>query len=349
MRVVILGAGASIGFDSSRPKWEIPPSSTGILERARSLGILDDENFRDLSEGAKQFRASHGPPLNAETETDIEEFLGWLGAEFENNRGPQSQSGAQSQSFNAQAALGQAIYLIYEVLRGPVSAYIPRDDAYARLARSYWTNPFGVISLNYDTLFDIAAQSIVRATAYSGTLCAGILSISKLHGSVNWINSSASSVIARIGGKPAGRDFAMRMLWSNRFYMRPLMIAAPDAIRIASYRDLVPDSDNLTEVALIPPVGPYKDYGKIKFYKEVEDLAKAMVSRVRDLVIIGTRLRAQDQKLCELVQEALRHKPTVTIVGNRDAVGQRLREMDPSVEISTIAHFEKFEEFARTL
>jgi hypothetical protein len=347
VRVVILGAGASTGFDSSRPKWEVPPTSRSILQRARSMGIFEDDFFRDLRQGAERFRESHGDSIS--DETDIEEFLGWLAAEFDRNRGPKTNTGVESGSFNAQAALGQAVFLIYEVLRGPVSAYIPRDDAYARLARSYWTDPFGVISLNYDTLFDIAAQNIVRAVAYDGTICAGILSIAKLHGSVNWINSSASSIIARVGGKPVGRDFAISTLWSNRFHMRRMMIAAPDAIRTASYRDFVPDSDNLTEVALIPPVGLYKDYEKVASFKNAEDLAKALVSRAHHLVIIGTKLRSQDEKLCDLVRKALKQKPAITIVGNRDDVGQRLREIDPSTDTSNIAHFRKFEEYARTL
>jgi hypothetical protein len=347
-KVVILGAGASAFYDSSRPTWERPPVGADVLTRGKEMGILSDPFFSELVEAAKLFAIERGSSPGTEFQVDIEELLAWIAARFQSHSEAMRLGTRPSEPFDSQLALGEATFFLYELLRVPIAAYAPRDDAYTRLARSYHKEQFGVISLNYDTLFDLAALHTVRGISYTPPVMPGSLPIAKLHGSVNWWNPLGRAV--RLGGPgPWNPKNAMRLVWSNVFKMEPPMIGSPDAPKFLSWRDLLPNGENYSEVAIIPPVGVYKDFRKLDIYETVVNWARAMLGSSEEIVLIGTSIRRQDDVLRGLLKPALARKPQLTIVGGVDTVKKAIAEIEPAADVSTAQTYPTFEEYGRTL
>jgi hypothetical protein len=349
MRVVVLGAGASTGFDSLRPAWEKPPTTGRLLDRGRSLGILDEPLYEDLIKGLREYARVRGLTPETEKGADVEEFLGWVAQEFEKESEAGPPWKRQARPFDAQAALGQSIYYIYEVLRGSIGTYEPRADAYSRLARSFRRDPFNVVSLNYDTLFDIAVARTIGAIAYAPPVPPGALPMAKLHGSINWLSPFNQAITVRGGGPSFDPRSVIRFIWSNRFQSEEFYILPPDWPRTHSVRDIVPNGERYFEPAIVPPVGSAKDFEKITFFRKTVAFASAMMAAADELVLIGTSLRGQDHVLCDLVKTALANKPKVVAVGNLATLRERLLSIDPSVEASALTHFPAFEDYANEL
>jgi hypothetical protein len=348
MKVVVLGAGASAYFDTRRPSWERPPTGEALLLRGKAMGLLDDPFFAELSEAAVMYAATRPAPSGSEFSVDIEDLLVWVADQFEADSASRLGGTIPRKAFDPQLVLGEATYFLYELLRAPIAAFRSRGDAYTRLAQSFHKQQFAVISLNYDTLFELAANNCKLGISYTQPVPPGSVPVIKLHGSVNWMNPLSRAV--RFGGSgPFDPKMAMRLIYSNSFQMEPVQFLPPDDPVAYSWRDLLSDGENYFEVALIPPVGSMKNFQKMAVYQRMVDWSRTLLGSSDELVFIGTSLRAQDQVLRDLLRPALRRRPKITIAGGVNKAKAALVEIEPKADLASAQLFGTFEEYADIL
>ncbi|MEM3386069.1 MAG: SIR2 family protein [Nitrososphaerales archaeon] len=277
---------------------------------------------------------------------DIEEFLAWLANEFYKITPQTSDDFKRSQYL--QKALGQSFYFIYELLRHYTLTYIPKFDNYRRLALHYHDCRYNVITLNYDTLFEAAIQSVkLNFHYFQGPHHPKSIPIAKLHGSINWVNPCRGG-IAYEGVMEDAFSVITSSIFSNKFWVMPLKILPPAAIRDICYKDFVRSGIDYDEPALIPPFADYKDYEKVERYKEVWAFAESMLREASELIVIGCSVRPQDRKFNELLRKSLKDGIAVTVVSRHpDVVLDRLKIIltNPQFE----SPFESFEDYAKTL
>ncbi len=234
-RCILLGAGASFGYDETLQDLRRPPLTNEVLAKAYRIGIFTKNAFPNLYEKAmahlvKQSNQAVSEPTGI---LDLEELLGGVADEFENASLAQSQLFSQpnpsreeikklsERTHSLQAALGEAWYLLFETLRTYSVAYVPNFDGYQRLALAYLREPYNVISLNYDTIFEMAILNAGLSFNYFPPNPPRSIPIARVHGSIGWLNSLARSVVNTSVKRPDVLKFVAPLIYSNRFNMGP--------------------------------------------------------------------------------------------------------------------------------
>jgi hypothetical protein len=169
----------------------------------------------------------------------------------------------------------------------------------------------------------------------------------KLHGSINWINSCKGG-IAYGGVLEDVFSTATTSIFSNKFWMGPMMVLPLNDIGDISYKDFVRNGTDYDEPALIPPLSDYKDYEKVERYKEVWALAASLLREASEIVVIGCSIRPQDRKFNELLEKNVQAGISVKVCSpesekvkaNLGAIINNPNFVDP---------FRSFGEFVKTL
>jgi len=112
--------------------------------------------------------------------------------------------------------------------------------------------------------------------------------------------------------------------------------------------DLLRSGSDYDEPLLIPPIGNHKDYDKAPLYKNVWQLAAAMIDQSSELVFVGTTLRRQDVKLCDVIANNLNKGTKIVAVRGLKQVTQTLNAILPW-KPDAIEPYDSFEKYAKTL
>ena len=346
----VLGAGASYGYDEVLPKELRPPMTDEFFAKGKNLHILTRQSFPTLLDSIKDyFKTQKGIDKAddlSDLTCDVEDLLQWLSAEFSKPI-PRKEEDFEIRG-RLQRALGECFYFVYELLRHYSLSYVPRFDNYRRLALHYYNSKYGVITLNYDTLFETAIQSVpLNFHYFPSPHYPQSIPIAKLHGSINWVNPCSGSVaFSGMKGDPFPR--IANIIYSNRIQVGQMMVLPLNAIKNISYRDYVRSGIDYDEPALIPPLADYKDYEKVEAYKDVWALAKSLLEDATELVFIGCSVRSKDIKFNELLQSSIKDGVPITVCDeNYEPVMDRLKKVMPNPRFEQ--PFKSFEEYARTL
>jgi hypothetical protein len=357
VRCIILGAGASYGYDDSLSEIQRPPLTDEIFRNGMILGIFSQEEYPTLYEKLKFYvtnvlRKPWSEPIE---KMDVEEFMQWLANQFTDFSTSSEQEWMIriKEGKACQAALGEMWYYLFNILKQYSILYRPTLDNYQRLALHYYKKHYAVISLNYDVLFELALLNVGCSYSYTDRNHPFAIPIAKIHGSINLFNSYSGSI--RLSGLEdmSGFDllpYIAPLIFSNRVYLHPPIHIDPRQIDKVDMNHLLRSGTDYFEPILIPPLGNYKDHEKVSIYKQTWALAERLLSETTELVVIGTKLREEDVQLCQAIQKNLPEGTRITTVSrNRGLINGRLKAIlkwnkDPVVE-----SYESFSQYTRSL
>jgi hypothetical protein len=229
-------------------------------------------------------------------------------------------------------------------------------DAYRRLALHHLDEEYDLISLNYDIIFELAANVSGIVVAYPDIspdkflmTSSRIIRMAKVHGSINWFNSLGRA-IALSGVNDSSYGLLNKIagfIYSNRFHVGSPLIVDPNRLGQITMFNLLQSGTDYYEPALLPPVGGYKDYEKVQYFVRNWNEAEKMVSGADELVFIGTQVRKQDTKLRELLKEKAKNNIDITVVGSKPT-DQDLRDLMGNKSEKTPKRYPDFEHFVQT-
>jgi hypothetical protein len=337
MRVYLLGAGASYGYDPTLPSILRPPLTDEFFVKGVEWGILVEDRYPTLVSRLKSeflWQGSGGSGDLDRIRKDIEPFLAKICNEFEKGEP------------GAQALLGEVTYYILDLLKRYIIGGVNRFDCYRRLALSYLDAPFYVVTLNYDVLLESAANAVRLSYCYGEPVLPKAIPIAKLHGSISWLNPIGRAIA--IGGLRAG-DIASvsRYIYSNRFEVgKPLFLSVQAVANITDF-DVVHSGSNYYEPIIVPPQGEFKDYRKFKIIEGIWRWAEDIFAFADEIVIIGSSLRKEDSRLWSLISR-LKAGTKLTIVNPHvEDLAKRVLEVNSKLQLSDT--FYDFKTFTKTL
>jgi len=357
----LLGAGASFGYSESLSSLQTPPLTDQILSKGFKLGLLDKSLYVSLIAKLEHYSREilKNESTNFGDSIDVEQFMNWLAEEVAGLSKQLDEVGLANHELRGplfkqvtsyQRAIGELWYFVFDVIRHFSVSYKPSFDAYRRLALHSYDCFYNVISLNYDTIFEAAILHSGLGYNYGSPNSAGIIPIAKLHGSVNWLNPIGRGIANQGLSKPSEIfGFASGLLYTNRFNMDVPRILDLMALSKVRLKDLFRSGTDYDEPILIPPIGGHKDYEKVKLYQEIWNFASRMVSDASELVLIRTKLRAEDTRLAELLKTNLKESAEIVAVGNRDRIVEGLTKMTGRTPKEPISHFPHFMDYSRSL
>ena len=398
-KCIIIGAGASYGYDSSLLDEEKPPLGKDLLSRSVEIGALTEWKypmiFSTLNDYANKFCKDNERYSDIDIETYLEYLVNELqqinsildsslsipsAVEIENiilefrkdfvgtfNKIKDEIQKLSEPNFklrkiasNLQAALGESWYLMFEVFKKYSMDYRPNYDAYQRLALSHMKESYNLISLNYDVIFELAANSVGTVVLYppqdtrlTNTLPLidprKTINMAKVHGSINWFNSYSRGInLGETNEKGYRLLHKMRgLIYSNRVKMEPILIVNIPQLLQTEIQDILLSGSKYYEPALLPPIGKYKDYEKVKYFENNWKAAEGYVKSASELVFIGTSIRDQDTKLAKLIKDNVEKKIPITLVGSHDAE-TKLKTL-LGEKASNLTFVDSFEEYANKL
>jgi hypothetical protein len=278
MKCIILGAGASYGYDDSLSDIQRPPLTDDIFRNGMLLGIFSQEKYPTLYEKLKSYVASIlGKPWSDPIEKiNVEEFMQWLANQFTSLSKSTAQEWMTSDYERAiaevrsfQAALGEMWYYLFNILKNYSMSYRPTLDNYQRLALHYYKKHYAVISLNYDIIFERALLNVGCNYSYTGEIHPFAIPIAKVHGSINLFNSYSGGIALPDLGGLSG--FALLphiapLIFSNKVYLQSPILIDPRQIDKIDMDHLLRSGSDYFEPVLIPPLGNYKDHEKVTFF-----------------------------------------------------------------------------------
>lgn len=398
-KCIIIGAGASYGYDSSLLDGEKPPLGKDLLSRSIEVGALTDWKYPMIFSTLKDYAKKICRDNERYSDIDMEVYLEYLASELQRINGILDSSvptPSESQikevisefqrdfegTFNKikdeieknpdpnfkirqiankfQVALGESWYLMFEVFKKYSLDYRPNYDAYQRLALSHMKESYNLISLNYDVIFELAAYSVgmvvlppPQDTGLTNTLPLvdprRIINMAKVHGSINWFNSYSKGI--SLGEtKEKGYRLLHKMgglIFSNRIQMEPLLVLNFQQLWQINIRDILLSGSKYYEPALLPPVGKYKDYEKVKYFEYNWKAAGNYIKSATELVLIGTSIREQDTKLRQMIKDNVVKEIPITIVGSHDAESN-IKTLLGS-KASKLTFVDSFEQYANKL
>ena len=397
-KCIIIGAGASYGFNSTLSEDERPPLGKDILSKSIEIGALTEWKYPMLFSLLKEYTKNNNKDEVRFSDIDIEEFLEYVANKLQQINGIldtnvpkpnedqiQTITSALEKDFQGtwqkikneiqndndssskirriaskyQSALGESWYLMFEVFKKYSFSYRPNYDAYQRLALSHMKEGYNLISLNYDVIFELAASTVDMGFQYPpqdteppNTLPLvdprRIINMAKVHGSINWFNSYSGGINLRT------RERGYRLLhkisgliYSNRVQREPILIVNFPQLMQTEIQDILLSGSKYYEPALLPPVGNYKDYEKVKYFENNWKAAEGYVKSASELVVIGTSIRDQDTKLRQLINDNVVKEIPITIVGSHDAE-TKIKTLLGS-KASNLTFVDSFEEYANKL
>jgi hypothetical protein len=398
-KCIIIGAGASYGFNSTLSEDERPPLGKDILSKSIEIGALTEWKYPMLFSLLKEYTKNNNKDDVRFSDIDIEEFLEYVANKLQQINGIldtnvpkpnedqiQTITSALEKDFQGtwqkikneiqndndssskirriaskyQSALGESWYLMFEVFKKYSFSYRPNHDAYQRLALSHMNESYNLISLNYDVIFELAASTVDMVVQYP-TQNTGlpktlplvdprkIISMAKVHGSINWFNSYSRGINL---GKTNERGYSLLhkisgFIYSNRVQMEPTLIVNFTQLLQTEIQDILLSGSKYYEPALLPPIGNYKDYEKVKYFENNWKAAEGYVKSASELVVIGTSIRDQDTKLRQLIKDNVVREIPITLVGSHD-VEPKIKSLLGN-KASKLSFVDSFEQYANKL
>ncbi|SEO96021.1 hypothetical protein SAMN04487948_1093 [Halogranum amylolyticum] len=341
----LLGAGASLGNNPSKPDNLSPPSSYEFFTKGRKYQILPSDDFPDLCNAIQKHIGTNQPIESlseSALEIEIENFLGDLAERHESKRDKK-----------AQAALSQSYYFIYELLRTCSSFHYPEleRDFYQELAKEFKRNRYSIISLNYDNLLEnsMLAEGLGCNYGFKRMTNDGRnVPIAKVHGSINWFNYLTKNIAF---GKSGDFIDVIRSVHgtivTNNFSdgeRQSLRVKPPSELQEIPYRELAKARDELYEPALVPPISSYKIYNKNSDYKNAWNFASSMLEHASELVVIGSSVRSQDDKLCSIIEDGVSSNIDVTLAVGESTldVKERLTDLIGNPQFTEYRYFSDY-------
>lgn len=398
-KCIIIGAGASYGYDSSLLDEEKPPIGKDLLSRSVEIGALTEWKYPMIFSTLNDYANKLGKDNERYSDIDIETYLEYLVKELERINGildsnapiptesqvekitlefqkdfdgtlnkikdeiqkiPDTNSKLRQIAHIFQVALGESWYLMFEVFKKYSTNYRPNYDAYQRLALSHMKESYNLISLNYDVIFELAANSVGTVVQYPSqdtTLINTLPSIdprktinmAKVHGSINWFNSYSGGINL---GETNEKGYRLLhkmsgLIYSNRVQIEPILIVNFPQLFRTEIQDILLSGSKYYEPALLPPVGNYKDYEKVKYFENNWRAAEGYVKSASELVVIGTSIRDQDTKLGKLIKDNVVREIPITIVGSRGAESKIKTLL--GTKASNLTFVDSFEEYVNKL
>ena len=176
-----------------------------------------------------------------------------------------------------------------------------------------------------------------------------IINMAKVHGSINWFNSYSRGI--NIGEtKERGYRLLHKMsglIYSNRVQIEPILIVNLPQLLQIEIQDILLSGSKYYEPALLPPIGNYKDYEKVKYFENNWKAAEDYIKSASELVVIGTSIRDQDTKLRQLIKNSVLKEIPITIVGSHDTESKIRTLLDSKV--SKLIFVDNFEKYANNL
>ncbi|OWP56910.1 MAG: hypothetical protein B2I17_03400 [Thermoplasmatales archaeon B_DKE] len=391
----IIGAGASHGYDNRLVDSQKPPTGNRLLSMAAEKGILIQEKYPHLYPALKYYCTENRKDSEKFSDVDIEEFLDSLATYLESvnkeiSAGFPTPTSEETEkvisamrtdflgfweivnrqhetiedpfeklrkvAYNFQCALGESWYMMFELFRDFSASYRPTCDAYQRLALHHMRNHYDVISLNYDLIFELAAESVGLWVQYPwtspvvSTLTSDrIITMAKVHGSINWLNKVSRAISVGDRGDSSYKllDRISGLIYSNRFNVEHLKFVNPSIIGNIGMDNLLQSGTEYYEPALLPPVGNYKDYDKVTYFVENWKVAERMISQADELIFIGTQVRPHDKKLRETLKANSKKRIDVVVVGSKPSDDELANIFGSN--LGQISRHKDFETFAQTL
>ena len=398
-KCIIIGAGASYGFDSSLLEGEKSPLGKDLLSRSVEVGALTEWKYPMIFSTLRDYAKKFGKDNARFSDIDMEEFLEYLASELQRINGildskvsipserrikeltsefqrdfegtwdkikdeiqkfPSPDFKLRQIANKFQVALGESWYLMFEVFKKYSFAYRSNYDAFQRLALSHMKESYNLISLNYDVIFELAASTVGIVVLYppqdaglTNTLPLvdprRMINMAKVHGSINWFNSYSRGISL---GETKERGYRLLqkmsgLIYSNRVQIEPILMVNFPQLLQTEIQDILSSGSKYYEPALLPPVGNYKDYDKVKYFEYNWKAAEGYVKSASELVVIGTSIRDQDTKLRQLIKDNVIKQIPVTIVGSHDAESKIKTLLENKV--SELMFFDNFEQYADQL
>lgn len=394
-RCIIIGAGASHGYDNGLVERDRPPTGENILSVAVEKKILSEGKYPHFLRCLKDYCIGNQKDALSFSKVDIEDFLNYIARELEKivskltscvpvptaeeikifsdkirndlpgvwekvkesfSENGDSYSVIRRTAAEYQSVIGESWYLMFELFRYYSIVDISQKNAYEALARYHLKNDYDLISLNYDVLFELAAEKSGMVIKYPETRPSKVvlsqkkvIPIAKVHGSINWFNSYSSGLPLK-NTTASSYDLLKEMagfIFSNRVNAFPLKIMSPKSIKKFSIERLLWSGKKYYEPALLPPVGNYKDYEKVKYFSDNWNEAKKMVADADELVLIGTRLRSADDKMRRLLQDNAKSEVDLYVAGSQPTDEELMGLLGKDIGIRT--RFKYFTEFVESL
>ena len=247
-------------------------------------------------------------------------------------------------------ALGEFYYFAFELLRDYCGDHRSRRDNYAALSDSWRSDPFSVLTLNYDVLLELSIERSGGSWAQPPFTDGQGIPVVKVHGSVNWFNPGVGAfAFPNAQGwvdlfKQVAQFACLTPIWN-----RPLRIVRPRDVPKVLLTDLVRSATDYDLPALLPPLGPHKDYDQVQAYRDVWTQARHYLSLANKVVVIGSRIRAADSKLRQTLRESVHPGTTFVLVGGREGARDRLQECLPWLEKDEVTQVEDFDHYVDEL
>ena len=394
-KCILLGAGASFGYDQTLLENERPPLGRDLLLRAVETGVLQKWKYPNLFFALVEYASQFHKDEKTFSDIDVEEFLEHIAQELQNINAtiaatvpvpdpsrvellkksyardfPESWKSiageydastdpvSKERTFanTLQMSLGESWYMTFELFKHYSISYRPNYDAYQRLALYHFKEKYSLISLNYDVIFELAAIASGMLVRYPEQRDPAmtfndrkVIDIAKVHGSINWFNSYENGI--NLGDtKERGYSLLHKMaglIYSNRIQAQPLLFVHPLLLSQIGLKEILISGSKYYEPALLPPIGGYKDYEKVKYFVSNWNTAANMIKEASELVLIGTSLRRQDTKLRETLSQNVSKQVRVTIVGSKSTETEIKSLLVDKIQ--DIVFHENFETYARTL
>lgn len=322
----LLGAGASYGCNPALADDDRPPTGVSFMDNRRAEYLLKEERYSALSE------LWHGSRGRLFRPKDVEDVLSAAADSMDGYGGASNWRDPEGRRtrISLQDALGEFYYFAFELLRDFGAVDQGEFDNYRALAESWPSDPFSVLTLNYDVLLELAIERSGLSWVQSPGIDPRAIPISKVHGSVNWFNPCAGGV--SFGGAPFSAQLfrnVARLAYSNKIWTRPLRVISPAEVPRVTIQTLVRNGSDYDHPALLPPFGSHKDYEQVRVFQEVWRRASDHLSSAKRIVIIGSRLRALDWKLREVLVRSVQPGTKFVVVGGGNESQKALRACLP--------------------
>jgi hypothetical protein len=299
----LLGAGASYGHIIARN--QTPQVMSNFLSKAVSQGLLTEQEFPELAQEIIIRGGEHDlfqACVNLEKSgTTLESFLG---------------------SISDLWTLQLSRFFLYRYLGEFCKHSLVEDSAYRKLAKyikAHIGNVVGIVSLNYETLCEVALASVGIRVSYALTPDSerGLLFL-KPHGSVNFRFPIARGFIGiNVADWPSFLRAHNSIIETNRFSGQWVESYQPS---FSFERDFLtpaekPQNRKLEYIpALVPPLGRRKYHDQFDSYQLIWRAIEQLFKRTDELIVIGSAMNEEEFKLWDCLEENLPKVSSVKIV-----------------------------------
>jgi hypothetical protein len=348
-RCILLGAGATHGYDDSLVGSAIPPQTVGLFASPHARELLGQSRYESLREAWKAQLSANG--ADAET-VDVELFFQELTERLDLLQDRTRWSNLDTETrrvlLDTHEAVGALWWFLFELFQPFLREMKSGPNNYSLLARDVQAHPSVLISLNYDPLLEASILREQLPYSYTPPPVDQTIPILKVHGSVTWLNE-ARGISMRMHSREKTVKAVVRMAYQNRIQPRPVrVLSIPEYLKMG-FDEVLRDGNDYDIPALLPPIGNHKDYEQLDVYRNLWEAAGTSLSEATELILIGTRLRESDVKLCSTLTRFVRRHTPITIVGDYRAVKARLDQMLGWTHDSELPFYRRFGDWVRSL